>query len=94
MFCHFQSTRQNGRAQVSLPPSMEGEGAPVCPLPCPPAPSSLMPLLEELRGHEVTLQVGGAFLSGKLVCLKPLILVGRDGSAIAVAPERIESVQF
>jgi hypothetical protein len=52
-----------------------------------------MPLLEGLRGHQLTLLVGGHEVAGKLIIPSPVTLVGPGGQAIVITG-MIQSVQF
>lgn len=57
-------------------------------------PDPLDSLLADLRGHQVTLLVGGRLLAGKLVSVDPVILVDGDGRATAVRRSAILAVRF
>jgi len=51
-------------------------------------------LLADLRGREVTLQVGNRLLSGKLIMTDPVVLVDGEGRATFVRAAAIVAVTF
>ncbi|MBP2019661.1 hypothetical protein J2Z79_003103 [Symbiobacterium terraclitae] len=57
-------------------------------------PDPLAGVLAALRGHQVTLLVGGRLLAGKLISADPVILVDGAGNATAVRRSAISAVRF
>lgn len=51
-------------------------------------------LLADLRGRELTLQVGNRLLTGKLIMADPVVLVDGEGHATFVRPAAIVAVTF
>jgi len=51
-------------------------------------------LLHDLRGREVTLQVGGRLVTGRLITVSPVIVVDAEGRSTLVRTEAIAAVTF
>lgn len=56
--------------------------------------SPLLPILEGLRGRQVTLQVRDRLLSGRLISLDPLTLVGEQGGVTVTLLKEVAAVEY
>jgi hypothetical protein len=92
VLCRFES-RANRPVRTQ---SLDGHRPPTTPeaLPQQGGGPPLLPLLEGLRGHTVTLQVNGWLVEGRLITTAPVTLVGPTGQVTVVDAWAIQSVQY